>query len=34
MECSTEEQREKITGKLSEASDWLYEQEEDTEREV
>ena len=32
--CSTEEEREKLRVLLSEASDWLYEQEEDTKKEV
>ena len=33
-QCSTEEQREKLGQKLSEASDWLYELEEDADKEV
>ena len=32
--CSTEENREEIRSKLSEASDWLYEVEYDTPRKV
>ena len=32
--CSTEEEREKYNTLLSEASDWLYEQEEDAPKEV
>lgn len=32
--CSTEEEREKYSGLLSEASDWLYEVEEDTPKQV
>ena len=32
--CSTENEREQIRKQFSEASDWLYEQEEDAERQV
>ena len=32
--CSTEEERDEIRTKFSEASDWLYEQEPDAERKV
>jgi GMP synthase PP-ATPase subunit len=32
--CSTEEERENIRTKFSEASDWLYEQDENAERKV
>ena len=32
--CSTEEERESINKHLADASDWLYDQEEDTKKEV
>ena len=32
--CSTEEERESISKNLADASDWLYDQEEDTKKEV
>ena len=32
--CSTEEEREKLQSKFSEASDWLYDQEPDAEARV
>lgn len=32
--CSTEAEREKLTKLLSEASDWMYDQEEDAKAEV
>ncbi len=34
QKCSTEEERDTIRSAMSEASDWLYEQEESTERKV
>ena len=34
QKCSTEEEREELAGKLSAASDWLYEVDETTPRKV